>query len=118
VRKDIAERWADRLESGEVEQTRGRLGAPGKQRGRCCLGVLCDIAVEDGVIDAPRATVDGYMSYDASTLCLPGSVMAWADMRSDNGDLKNEWQTLAQMNDDGVSFVDIALTIKHNVEKL
>lgn len=43
-----------RLRSGEIKQTKGKLGDPNGSR--CCLGVACDIGVEAGVIEAPTLT--------------------------------------------------------------
>jgi hypothetical protein len=47
--------------------------------------VLCDIAVEDGVIDPPRSYgASDELEYAESTSSLPGSVQEWADLDSDN----------------------------------
>jgi hypothetical protein len=85
--------WADRLESGTVPQAHGRLGD--STGARCCLGVLCDIAVEEGVI---QSYVDdlGHMRYsgDGSLPAdeweggvLPSAVRVWAGLNSNNPSL-------------------------------
>lgn len=45
MRADIREEWLKRLRSGDYQQGRGSLRYDGKH---CCLGVLCDIAVDQG----------------------------------------------------------------------
>lgn len=61
-----------RLRSGVVTQTTGQLGLPTGER--CSLGVICDIAVEYGVIPPPVATKRAgkeMLSYDGDTESLP-----------------------------------------------
>lgn len=47
--EQVRKEWVRRLRSGTIKQTRGHLGRPSGSR--CCLGVLCDMAVEAGIID-------------------------------------------------------------------
>lgn len=54
MKQEIIDRWIAKLRSGEYTQTNGflqntvdRLDRP---VGYCCLGVLCEIAVEDGIL--------------------------------------------------------------------
>lgn len=51
----IKARWVEALRSGEYEQAKGSLivEAPSGKMEYCCLGVLCDLAVQDGAIDPP-----------------------------------------------------------------
>ena len=70
------------LRSGEIPRGRSRLGTPDGKR--CGLGVLCDMAVEDGIIAPPEALADnGRYSYDDTV--LPESVVSWAGMQSNSG---------------------------------
>ena len=46
LKPEIKVRWRAKLESGEYPQSTGRLKSI---KGLCCLGVLGDLAVEDGV---------------------------------------------------------------------
>lgn len=52
VNRIVAQKWVDALRSGEFQQTTGKLGAVAADGSRayCCLGVLCEVAVADGVI--------------------------------------------------------------------
>lgn len=47
---EVKTRWVDRLRSGEYKQGRDVLHRASRNT-YCCLGVLCDIALEEGVID-------------------------------------------------------------------
>lgn len=55
--------WLDALRSGEYQQAKEVLARvdpdTGEVEGFCCLGVLCDLAVKEGVIPAP-VLVDRY----------------------------------------------------------
>jgi hypothetical protein len=92
----IAQRWVQALRSGDFEQGRGKLNDG--MGGFCCLGVLCEIAVADGVIACsfnkegpvsyydPDATAlqkglygDGYT--DMSETSLPKAVQRWAGLK-------------------------------------
>lgn len=48
--QEIKARWIELLRSGEYEQTRGKLGID-ESNLRCCLGVLCDIGVDKGLLN-------------------------------------------------------------------
>lgn len=54
--KDVTTAWLKRLRSGEWTQITDMLGDTGT--GRCCLGVLCDVFVDDvnGVVDLERTS--------------------------------------------------------------
>lgn len=52
INKERLKLGVDALRSGQYEQARGSLMnvAPDGQKSYCCLGVLCDIAVKNGVV--------------------------------------------------------------------
>jgi hypothetical protein len=79
----IARKLIDRLEDPATQQEEGRLGTLNGKR--CCLGVLCDIAVEEGVIPPPVANDDGGLMYENSFFTLPQIVQDWAGVHSENG---------------------------------
>lgn len=73
---DIAKKWVAALRSGEYRQGRGMLETP---KGHCCLGVLCDLAVKEGVIVADRGLdPDGIVYYDAVYTLPSDKVAEWA----------------------------------------
>ena len=89
MREDVKAQWVAALRSGEFEQGRGSLH---EQRvdgssAFCCLGVLCELAVEAGVVERgevptfPSSVID----YDGDTGILPLKVMRWAGMPGSTG---------------------------------
>ena len=118
---EIKKEWLEDLRSGKIPQGKGCLG---KDTGeRCCLGVLCDIAVEHKVIKP--ATVDDYrgdLIYDECRSLLPQSVrdFGWPggildsvqiDEITDRG--TGYILSLADMNDKGFTFSQIADVIEY-----
>lgn len=87
---DVRARWVAALRSGRYARGTGRLrqtDTTGTQL-HCCLGVLCELAVEDGVIDATSTPI-GFSSITRfgggdgwSTAVLPPAVQAWAGVAS------------------------------------
>lgn len=89
--------WTAALRSGEYQQAKGYLRT---DDGYCCLGVLCDIAVKNGVIPEPKrvdnVAADSVLSNDdlpvyfyggdsdSSYLTLPEAVQHWAGLRDYN----------------------------------
>lgn len=51
LNKPLIKKWVDALRSGEFGQTTGRLGKVDEtgEASYCCLGVLCEIALADGL---------------------------------------------------------------------
>jgi hypothetical protein len=82
----------------------------------CCLGVLCDIAADQG-----QGHWEGSYFHSAdmtnSNDVLPNAIRMWADLPDSNPDIEGPWGTngaitLAQLNDDGLSFQEIANIIE------
>lgn len=128
MKKEIADRWIELLESG-LDQTRSalkryRLDAPHY----CCLGVLCELAVQDGVVEerlvsVPRIAKFGAVGNpgDESVIVLPAAVIKWAGMNTEVGEFdagERERQNLANLNDSGYSFHEIAEVIRQHWEEL
>ena len=105
----------------------------------CALGVLCDIAVQEGVIEPATLLEDlsdnteyvmGYLDefedkgYSYSTFRharLPTKVVEWAGMRSDTGKYPGWFTSRSIMNDNdtkGMSFQQIAKVIENKWKKL
>lgn len=79
MNEDIKERWVAALESGSYKQVDGMLS---DGDGFCCLGVLCEIAVQDQVVIRDRGDESiFYVSKidvrDADFLILPEAVSDW-----------------------------------------
>lgn len=61
MRADIKAEWVRRLRSGEKKQVKGTLCAvnpKGERVGYCCLGVLTEIAEEQGVVESVQPYSD------------------------------------------------------------
>ena len=129
MHKHIADKWSTALRSGEYEKCEGQLKCSSIIIGgvfHCCLGVLCELAIEDGVPIETIMEEDGvpveeeFGFFDGYDGVLPPSVIDWAGMDSDNAEgcyartMEKGYtkiKSLAVDNDDGVSFYQIADTI-------
>jgi len=111
IKPEIRDRWVTALRSGEFSQGQGQLRsteADGTFH-HCCLGVLTELASRDGALER---SMDDY----AGCGFLPGQVITWAEMDSDDPMVPGEYeqQSLSSLNDDGTSFAEIADMIEAN----
>lgn len=110
LRPEVKRKWLEALRSGEYKQGRSYLhyqqAGSGEER-FCCLGVLCDLAVREGVIPPPvvRDGSQGKRTYvgHASTM-PPDEVRNWAYQTMGDPDwrpwsLSGAPKTLDQLND-------------------
>jgi len=80
---EIRARWTAALRSGAYPQGANALRRDGHW---CCLGVLCDLAEQDGITQAldedgePGDGGEGAYSYDGRPDLLPTSVCEWAGL--------------------------------------
>lgn len=127
-------RWAEELESGKYIQGKGLLAPEGKF---CCLGVLCEMAAQEDVVQRYRdaiflgdtSNLVEYVAYgidadgfnDVNHETLPQGVMEWCDAGSPapgfTGE-KGERIFLTGMNDDGAPFTEIAAEIRKHWAEL
>ena len=121
---EIAEKWATALESGQYKQARQGLCTP---EGFCCLGVLTDLhRIETGkghwapverILDLKYLSEDGGASWGY----LPRIVQTWAGVKTAHGRYGRYGGNESLMEDNdvlGASFIQIAQTIRSNVEAL
>lgn len=103
-----AKKWVKALRSRKYKQTTRKLSQGGKF---CCLGVACELAVEAGVISAPRNNI-----YDDQGAWLPAKVMDWLGLAHHRGkytDSHGDNTTLTALNDSRrYSFSKIARVIE------
>jgi hypothetical protein len=118
---DIKVRWVEALRSNNYKQAKGYLKT---EDGFCCLGVLCDIAVQDGVIAAPiklegqYGEPDHYGYGSGKTGELPEEVADWAGLDSYNSLVREgeSLTSLVELNDDyGYEFKQIAQLIEEQL---
>jgi hypothetical protein len=134
VNKKIKKKWLKALRTGQVngkpvQQTKHVLRGPNENDGTknlCCLGVLCEIAVSEGVLLRDKRKSQGgdmqfYYGHNSDDTDLPFEVMAWAGMAKDQTDqLMPTYEAgdahLAKLNDShGFSFEAIANEIEKNL---
>lgn len=116
MNKEVKALWIDRLRNGNIPQAKRALGYT--DGSRCCLGVLCDIAVEQGVIPPPVEDVDRQLRYGKrdswdELAVLPKDVLEWSDLPYANGSWLDDddyciRDGLAHRNDQGYSFAELA----------
>ncbi len=112
---EVKAKWLQALRSGDYLQ--------GKQVLRqgntfCCLGVLCDLYAKEQNKPWDTPHPDGVYPYDGAGALPPNEVMIWAGLPigdpaasgndpfvSADGEVEN---SLASLNDKGVSFAKIA----------
>ena len=110
------DRWVTALRSGDYVQTEGTLcrveDGPDGVDTYCCLGVLCELVpntTKDKLDDDGDGVVFSY-TYNKTTGIgrLPRDISGIANLSA------LAETTLVQMNDDGVSFEEIADHIENN----
>ena len=91
--------WVRALRSGKYQK--GTMKLRGADNTFCCLGVLCDLAVKQGVIPEPTLSKrEGKYSYAHSTNFLPSVVKDWAGLKTTRGNMSANFGTsLANVND-------------------
>jgi hypothetical protein len=126
MRPEIKKLWAGALRSGRYRQGKYTL-----RRGDefCCLGVLCDLAIQQGLDLRATSAASRATLYDGQRSGLPARVMKWAGLDRDfppsewplgwvNGGcpvpLPRAGGTLAYLNDSGRTFHEIAAAIEES----
>lgn len=111
MNKEIKDKWVAALRSGNYIQGHGTLS---KNNLYCCLGVLCDLAVKEGICKIqPNGLGGESIQYDNNRSFLPDSVMKWAELDDYSPSINGV--DLSNINDSGShTFNDIAdLIEKH-----
>lgn len=119
TQKQIIKKWVAALRSGKFRRGESELAkrVKGKHVEYCCLGVLCELAKKEGIVE--KAYQDGYsIYYGNERYYLPQEVKDWAGLRSTQGSRGSEKQSLAYLNDSGNSFNRIADVIESDVDSL
>lgn len=89
MKPDIKQKWIEALRSGEYVQGTGCLHNA-DNGSFCCLGVLCDLADQEGIITSFGSEEDhdglngNVYTYDSEKFVLPKSVRDWAGIAQDN----------------------------------
>ncbi len=139
MKQDIASLWTETLRSGTIQQCTGTLN---NGVGMCCLGVLSELASEVGVTSKHHTDVGfsadyeyGYYVGNEGSTVLGRDVLDWSGMSTEAGEImffigtygtrgifpdKPDYlrMSLAEMNDGGLTFSQIADVIDHSGEDL
>lgn len=107
MKENVKQSWVAALRSGDYRQGRQRLRTvTGDDVQFCCLGVLCELAIEAGIVRR-----DGHYGYhavddenDVASGSLPDAVVRWADLPSGDpsvteGDDEERPLPLSYLND-------------------
>lgn len=118
----LVKKWIKALRSGKYKQGRGYLARYNKKKELryCPLGVLCDLAVKDGVIQKPK-TFDNIMYFSGSAYGVPEKVKKYVGLRTSygNGIMLGEYCSISSLNDrDKKKFSTIAKIIESRPEGL
>ena len=140
MNSEVKAKWLEALRSGKYRQSRYKLRS--LDNGFCCLGVLCDIYTKEvggswkldkaGLSDSYEMVSDS--GHESVRSELPSFVRNWADLEWFNPQVhvakgecdfpqvhvaKGECDfvpaTLAELNDEGRSFKEIADIIDHQL---
>lgn len=113
---EIKTKWLSALRSGEYSQ--GERVLRDKDNNYCCLGVLCDIAIKENpeLAKWEKSTCDingnevyrviDSLGYEAYVL-NPG-VLEWSGLTENNPKVNGAEGSLAELNDQGHTFKEIA----------
>jgi hypothetical protein len=95
--KDNIRKWVEALRSGKYQQTTGALCRDGKY---CCLGVACEVAIENGVLVVRRGTGENVVRYDSREGVLPWAVLEWLGIDEKDPELgKSQSMVASDWND-------------------
>jgi hypothetical protein len=113
MKRSIARKWAQALESGEYKQGMGQLRKGDKF---CALGVLCNLHAQEHPQIAAKEKVKS--RYLCASTELPFEVMAWAGMDSSSGYITWACNVIKMNDTEGRDFKYIAQVIRKEWKKL
>lgn len=111
-------RWVKALESGKYKQGKGSLHRINEEKEHefCCLGVACDLYKKLGG-RLPTIKKRDLVQYGGCDIYLPPTVKDALGLSATNGSFASP-SSLADMNDNGKSFKEIAAVIRSKPEGL
>jgi hypothetical protein len=97
MNEEVKSRWLEKLRSGDYAQTPGQLGfvADDGSESYCCLGVLCEIAVEDGIVSRTVSDNGSIYYHDGKydmvqMHVLTSGVIEWSGIDDANPEIDTE----------------------------
>lgn len=108
MNKQNIKKWVEALESGRYKQGSSYLATIDNEY--CCLGVACEVAIENGV-PVQKKELENWYSYDSLSEFPPSIVMDWIGIPNE------EQYDYTKMNDEmHLSFKEIAEEIRKRYE--
>ncbi len=110
MKQRVKKKWLQALRSGKYVQADGSLRENADSF--CCLGVLCDLYAKE---HGKRWKFDARYSFGGEEAYPPSDVLTWAGLDNKKGGsvvIGNKRRQLANHNDNGASFEDIADAIE------
>jgi hypothetical protein len=114
---EVKAEWVKALRSGEYVQgqnTMRQSGNSGSPDTYCCLGVLAELAVKGGAIQAAEL-IGGSYSYDGSSAWPGEAIYNWAGIVDKPGRDEGIISDLIGHNDEGKNFAYIADEIERGL---
>lgn len=115
MKPEIKQRWIEALRSGRYAQSQEKLRT---SQGYCCLGVLCDLYIQDHE-DTQWEKLDERYLIDKHGKYLPDKVIEWSGVNSSSpyspSENTNERVFFADLNDKGYTFDQIAQIIEEQL---
>ena len=118
MKKRTAMKWIAALRSGAYNQGSSQLVTVDADENEhfCCLGVLCNLATEDGYGEWDGEDFKSE-SGDRENKVMPWGMELYTGMESRNGTVDDD-VCLTVLNDKGLSFTELADIIEKNWRKL
>jgi hypothetical protein len=107
MKQQVKQKWTAALTSGKFKQTTDQLKAVSNGKSsHCCLGVLCELYIKE-VAPTIRWSNEGgdVRSFKGREDMPPSEVLEWAGLS------KTDAGVLANLNDNGKTFAEIATVI-------
>lgn len=113
---EVRDKWIQALRSGKYQQGKSFLNV--NDETFCCLGVLCELAFEEGIVTKDFDKSFFLFSYSGFHEVLPSQVSRWAGFNdSENPNCNPHYYspTFTELNDDHqLTFEQIADIIEKN----
>ena len=111
-KSEFIELWLQALESGKFRQGKSLLWQKGNKY--CCLGVACVVAQETGVRQIEiEKDYDEFLPVTLANFLNITTAGSFKDIVTYNG---SDFLNLADMNDEGVTFKEIANVIREQIK--
>lgn len=87
INKERVMLLVDALRSGKYKQGKASLGKQSQDgEENCCLGVACEVAIENG-LELDKEYTENIVFYDNEATILPNSVRKWYGFKYNNPEL-------------------------------